>query len=193
MPEKNKVKFNLCNVHYAVLAEEDTGKYSWGTPERIPGAVSLSLEPKGEIDNFYADGIAYYTIANNQGYEGDLEIAMIPESFRKDVLHEETDTNNVLLENISSEAGRFALLFELDGDVNKIRHVFYNCSAARPSISAKTNEEKREVQTDKLKLQATPLANGYIKAKTGEATTEAIYNGWYKAVYQPDSENITEP
>ena len=47
----------------------------------MPGAVSLSLEPNGEPSNFYADGYAYYTISNNMGYEGDLELAMVPESF----------------------------------------------------------------------------------------------------------------
>ena len=52
----------------------------------IPGAVSIGLDANGEPSNFYADGYAYYTISNNLGYEGDLEIAMVPESFRVDVL-----------------------------------------------------------------------------------------------------------
>ena len=61
---------------------------AFGTPVAMPGAVSLSLEPNGEPSNFYADGYAYYTISNNMGYEGDLELAMVPESFRTDVLKE---------------------------------------------------------------------------------------------------------
>ena len=33
-----------------------------------------------------------------------------------------------------------------------------------------------------------PFASGYVKAKTGDSTTEAVYNDWYKSVYQPTAE-----
>ena len=45
----------------------------------LPGSVSLSLDANGEPENFYADGIAYYVINNNMGYDGDLELALIPD------------------------------------------------------------------------------------------------------------------
>ena len=155
MPKKNKVKFNICNVHYALLTLETDGVVSFGTPVAMPGAVSLSLDPNGEPSNFYADGYAYYTVSNNMGYEGDLELAMVPESFRTDVL--------------------------------KIRHVLYNCSAARPTIESQTNEDEIEVQTETLSITAAPLASGYVKAKTGDSTTDEVYQNWYKSVYLPDA------
>ena len=183
--KKNKVKFNICNVHYALITVSEEGEVAFGTPVAMPGAVSLSLEPNGEPSNFYADGYAYYTISNNMGYEGDLELAMVPESFRTDVLKESLDTNQVLVENANVETANFALLFEFDGDVKKIRHVLYNCSAARPNIESSTNEEEIEVQTETLALTAAPLANGYVKARTGDSTTDEVYNGWYANVYMP--------
>lgn len=183
--KKNKVKFNICNVHYALLATDTDGNISYGTPVAMPGAVSLSLDPNGEPSNFYADGYAYYTISNNMGYEGDLELAMVPESFRTDVLKESLDENNVLLENANAETENFALLFEFDGDVRKIRHVLYNCSAARPTIESQTNEDEIEVQTETLSITASPLASGYVKAKTGDDTTDTVYQGWYESVYLP--------
>ncbi len=118
----------------------------------MPGAVSLSLDPNGEPSNFYADGYAYYTVSNNMGYEGDLELAMVPESFLTDVLKEALDENKVLLENANAETENFALLFEFDGDVRKIRHVLYNCSAARPTI---------ESQTETLSITVAPLASDH--------------------------------
>ena len=80
--------------------------------------------------------------------------------------------------------------FEFDGDVKKIRHVLYNCSAARPNIESATNEEEIEVQTEKLAITATPLANGYVKARTGDSTTDTVYTGWYTSVYMP---TVTDP
>jgi len=182
---KNKVKFNICNVHYAPLTVTEDGIVTYAAPVPLPGAVSISLDPTGEPESFYADGIEYYIINNNQGYDGDLEVAMIPETFRTDILKEEADSNNVLVENANSETGRFALLFEFDGDVKKIRHVLYNCSASRPTIEAKTNEEDKEVQTETLTVKARPLASGYVKAKTGDNTTDAVYKNWYNEVYEP--------
>ena len=181
----NKVKYNLKNAHYAMLQVSDEGVVSFGTPVALPGAVSISLDANGEPENFYADGTAYYVINNNMGYDGDLELAMIPEDFRVSALNETLDDNKVLIENANSELNRFALLFEFDGDVKHIRHVLYNCSASRPGIEGKTNEESREVQTETLTIKATPLADGMVKAKTGDSTDETVYNDWYKAVYMP--------
>ena len=182
----NKVKYNLKNAHYAMLHIAQDGTVSYDTPIAIPGAVSISLDANGEPENFYADGVAYYVINNNMGYDGDLELAMIPESFRVDALNETLDDNNVLIENANTELNPFALLFEFDGDVKHIRHVLYNCSASRPGIEGQTNEESREVQTETLTIKATPLASGVVKAKTGNTTDSSVYNNWYGSVYMPE-------
>ena len=194
--KKNKVKFTLKNAHYAMLSVAEDGTVSYGKPVPMPGSVSISLDANGEPENFYADGVAYYVINNNMGYDGDLELAMIPESFRTDALGERLDDKGVLIENAEVELSSFALLFEFDGDQRHIRHVLYNCSASRPGIEGKTNEESREVQTETLTVKATPLAGGMVKAKTGDTTDAAVYEGWYTAVYMPaavpDNGNVEE-
>ena len=194
---KNKVKFNIRNVHYAKLTVSETGEVTFAKPVPMPGAVSLSLDPNGEPSVFYADGYAYYTISNNQGYEGDLELALVPESFRTDILKETMDSNSVLIEDATVETEKFALLFEFDGDVKKIRHVLYNCIASRPTIESSTKEDEIEVETVTLSITASPLSGGYVKARTSDTTTEEAYEGWYQAVYLPTdalggSEVITE-
>ena len=185
--KKNKVKFNICNVHYAIVRLNIDGTATFDTPVPMPGAVSLSLDPNGEPKNFYADGFAYYTISNNMGYEGDLELALIPESFRKDVLKETLDSNGVLIESSNVETENFALLFEFDGDAKKIRHVMYYCSASRPTIESQTNEDEIEVKTEKLTIKAAPLGNGLVKAKTGDDTNDEVYLNWYSEVYLPNA------
>lgn len=77
-------------------------------------------------------------------------------------------------------------------NIRKIRHVLYNCSASRPKIEGKTNEESREVQTETLTIKARPLASGYVKAKTGDKTAAATYDGWYRNVYTPTPKTTEE-
>ena len=125
---------------------------------------------------------------NNSGYTGDLELALVPESFLVDILHEEEDTNGVYAENTDTEVEHFALLFEFDGDIRKTRHVMYNCTCARPTIESATTEDPKEVQTETLSLTATALVNGYVKAKTGTNTSSDVYSSWYEAVYEPQAE-----
>lgn len=185
----NKVKYNLKNVHAAKLTETVTNgvtAFSYGTPKAIPGAVSISLDAEGESSPFYADGIVYFRSVTNNGYSGDLEMALIPEWFRTEILQEELDGKGVLIEKSSnSESVKFALLFEFDGDVNCIRHVLYNCTSSRPSIESETKEDTIEPGTEKLSITADPRSDGLVKARTGDTTDNGTYENWYKAVYLP--------
>ena len=182
----NKIKYNLKNVYAAIMTKTgDT--YTYGNPTAIPGAVSMSLDAEGEASPFYADGIVYFRSAANNGYSGDLEIALIPEWFREQVLLETKDTNNVFIEtNQNHEPVYFALLFEFDGDQKAIRHVLYNCSVSkRPTIASQTKEATIEPGTETLSLTADPREDGLVKARTSDDTTSAVYQDWYESVYTP--------
>lgn len=186
----NKVKYNLKNVHAAKLNKDTSGAFTYDSPKAIPGAVSISLEAEGESSPFYADGIVYFRSTANNGYSGDLEIALIPEWFRTEILKEELDKNGVLVEKSdATETEKFALLFEFDGDANAIRHVLYNCSASRPSIESQTTEETIEPGTETLSITADPREDGLVKSRSGDSTTKEIYANWYKSVYLPEAKS----
>lgn len=186
----NKVKYNLKNVHAAKLTEtvaDGVTTYTYATPQAIPGAVSISLDAEGDSSPFYADGIVYFRSTANNGYSGDLEIALIPEWFRTEILQETLDKNGVLVERSDiTETAKFALLFEFDGDVRCIRHVLYNCSASRPSIESETKEDTIEPGTETLSLTADPRSDGLVKSRTGDDTDDSIYQNWYQEVYLPE-------
>jgi len=189
---KNKVKYNLRNVHWAKILIADDGTISFGTVYHWPGAVSMTLDAQGEPTIFYADGIRYYVVNNNNGYSGDYESAMVPLQFRKDILGEFEDNNGVLIENADAPSVPFALMFEFEGDKKGIRHIVYNNTATRPSIGSKTKEDTTEVQTETLTITSSPLyipalEKSVTKAKTDENTSATTYNNWYAAPYLPNS------
>lgn len=185
MPE-NKVKFGLKNVHYALITEGEDGTLTYGTPKRIPGAVNLSLTAQGDSTEFYADDILYYATAANTGYQGDLEIARVPQSFREDVLKEQMDAETgVLFENAAAEPAPFALLFEFNGDVNAVRHIMYQCTTTRPGVTGSTTTKTKEPKTDTMTITAAPRGDGIVKASTTSKTPVATYSGWYQTVLVP--------
>ena len=185
---KNKVRYNLKNVHTAILTKGDDGTYTYAKPVAIPGAVSLSLDAEGESNPSYADGVVYFRSTSNNAYSGDLEMALIPEWFRTDILQEEKDSNGVLIERSDiTESVYFALLFEFDGDQKAIRHVMYNCTASRPTIESQTKESSIEPGTETLSIAADPREDGLVKSRTGDDTSTATYNNWYKSVYVPSA------
>ncbi len=183
----NKIKFNLKNVHVAVLTKAN-GEYTYGTPVALPGAVSLSMEAEGESNPFYADGIVYFRSVSNLGYSGDLEIALVTDWFRENILKETKDTNGVYIEtNLDPSPVYFALLFEFDGDKKGIRYVFYNCAVSgRPSVESSTKEDTIEPGTETLSISADAREDGLVKGRTGNDTTDAVYNAWYQSVYVPE-------
>lgn len=187
----NKVKFGLSNVHYALLTTSESGAVTFGTPKPIPGAVNLNLAPQGEMNRFHADDVAYYVAVANSGYKGDLEIALVPDSFAQDVLKETLDeTDKVLMENSAAETAPFALLFEFKGDQHGVRHVLYNCTAARPNVTGATTTNTKEPQTSSLTITAAPMADGGVKAKTTADTPDTTYKNWYAAVWRPSAAEV---
>ena len=187
MSTKNKVHFNLKNVHIAILTKNADGTFTYDTPVALPGAVSMNMEAQGDSSAMYADGIVWYRSVSNNGYSGDLEIAIISDWFRKNILKEIKDVNGVYVERSdSNDPVYFAMLFEFEGDMHAIRHVFYNCTvSARPTVESSTKEENIEPGTETLSITADPREDGLVKARSGDDTTDEVYQNWYKSVYVP--------
>lgn len=184
---ENKVRFNLKNVHYAILTEtvqSGVVSYSWGTPVAVRGAVSLDLSQEGEVTPFYADGITFYRSVANNGYSGTLEMARISDQMMKDVWGDTLGTTSkVLTENANVNPKSFALLYEIDGDADEELYVLYNVSGSRPNIGSQTNEATKEPRTQSVDIAAIPLANGNVLARTTADTPSATKTGWFSSVF----------
>ena len=185
---QNKVKFGLSNVHIAKIIEE-SGIITYGKPFAMPGAISLTADPEGETTPFYADNIKYYIATSNQGYTGDLEIAMTPEEFLKEILGQTQDINGALIESADDVNARFALMGEIEGDLKKRRFVYYDCTATRPSAEMNTVEESKEPQTDTISITMSPrTTDKTIKAVIEpNETNQAIYDTFFAEVYEKNA------
>lgn len=180
----NKVKYGLKNVHYSVITIGTDGKEIYATPVALPGAVSLSLDAQGDETKFYADNRVYWHAASNNGYEGTLELAFVPDSFKTACLGSRIDNNGVVVESSSDKGSDFALLFEFDGDDAAVKHVLYSCKANRPTINSQTKSESNDPQTESVSITSVPSVDGYVKAFCNTTATTA-YSAWYSAVQKP--------
>lgn len=178
---ENKVKFGLKNVHIAVRSVED-GVATYDTPFALPGAVNLSMPPKGGKIEFYADDEEYFKAYNNQGYEGTLEIANVNDEFKEKILKEFKDKNGVFFESSETIFADFAMMFEFSGDKTKTRHILYNCSVERPNVESQTRADTVDVRTETLNITASRDENGYVKARC--TAEDSAYNSWFTNVYK---------
>ena len=183
----NKVKYGLSNVYYSKAYIDSSNVATYDTPVAWPGAVNLSLSAEGDTTKFRADNIDYWVGQENNGYSGDFESALIPDSFRKDILGYIEGTGGILIEDAQAKTTPFALMFQFEGDEKNTRHVFYNVTCTRPTVSGQTTAETIEPQTETVTFTAVAIHNSalnkdIIKASAPE-TTSGAYTTWFSSVY----------
>ena len=187
MAEVSKVHFGLSKAYYAVISGD-----TYSNPVALPGAVSLTLNREGsEPEKFWADNIAYFVApAVNGGYTGTLTLANVPESFLIDVLGEIVDDNGMQVEITDAKTKSFALMYEVEGDVDQKRYVFFNCTAQRVAAAANTKSDSTTPDTQDLEFTAIgkdfTLAGKSENVVKGSANTaDAAFADWYTAVPVP--------
>ncbi len=182
----SKVKFGLKNVHIApITAITETG-YTYGDVIKVPGAVSISLEPQGDSNDFYADNIKYFSAYANNGYSGDFELAMITDEIREKIFGETKDSNGAFIENVNDVFKPFAIGFQIEGDDKGRRFWYLNCSCSRSKNEAKTIESSKEPSTDSLTINAMPReTDGKVRVMlTESATNKEAYDSFFDDVYE---------
>lgn len=177
--KKNKITYGLSNAHvWAIESTDDAGKPTYGSIISLPGATELSLDAEGSSDPFYADDTTYYQGVSNNGYSGSITLADIPQEFLTTVMGQEVDANGAIFENADVTPKEFAIAFEFKGDQKKRRHLFYRCTATRPSVASTTKEDSISPNTMELSFTAIPrLDNADVKVSIEEG--DKAYESWY--------------
>lgn len=157
--DSNKIRYGFKNVYYALLKELE-GNVTFDTPKPWKGAKSLTLDPEGETNIFYADDIAYNTENINNGYTGSIEMAYLTDAVKEDIFNYVKTTKGTLAEDANKTPNPFALLCEFTGDKHGTRHVFFKVIPSRPNLEANTKEDSIEPDTTSLDLTIVPVAVG---------------------------------
>lgn len=187
MAEKeNKIEFGVENLHLAILKDEKT----YETPEHIVGTVNIKLNAKGDLKIIYADNGVYFSLASNNGYEGELQIYNFTDDFKEKYFGFIKDGNGVLVEPSVLNPKPVAMAFKILGDEKDRVSVLYNCTFQKPDFEWKTLEDKLNVQVMKIKFKATPKAfeNFDKKVVQSSTTNEELKKTWFTKVYIPSKE-----
>lgn len=201
-----KIKYNLKNVHIFPIAsvntdgsvtyatESVTGQGGTSTTRNVvyawPGAVSIALDPQGEMGIFWADGIQYYVSNGNNGYSGPFTSAMVPDEIAEAISGDVVDGNGAYIENSDAAVKYFGMAFEFDGDTSGRRHMLYKCNMTRPKIESETKEDKIEPKTDEVTITASPVYIAALeifapKARLDKSANSTAYESWFTTPYVP--------
>lgn len=177
---KNKVRYGLCNLHYAILTEGESGD-TYGEIKAWPGVVKMVQNKVGTVTPFIADNIEYFRAGQNEGYDGTIECAEYPEELDTEVFGEKLDAKGVSFEKTEFPQIAVALLFEFKGDAHAIKRCLHKVYLAKPNIESQATVQPT-VATNVLNMQARPNHAGYVQAKTTSTTDTAVAAAWYNAV-----------
>lgn len=187
---ENRVKFGLKRVAFALATIAEDGTATYGDVISFPGARTLSMEPQGAGEPWYADDGVYYFSSAPASRQGDLEMARIIDAFKRQVLGYIADANGLLLEDMNPAEVHFALLFETMNDKRPRRYVLYNCMATAPTVGSATNEGSKEPQTETSTIMSTGIyvpshGKWFDHGETTPKTDPEAYLNWFNAVQTP--------
>lgn len=142
----NKVLFGISNLHVGTWTEGTNGA-TLGTPYHQKGAVSMSPDEANDKTSFYADNIEYYTTFSGGTFDGELEVAMFDDEFKTQFLGYRALTSGGLALVKNATKPKVYIAFEVEGDTEKRRVIFYNCEFGAISREYSTIEETKEPNT----------------------------------------------
>lgn len=152
---KNKVEFGISNLHVGTYTVADDGTVTMGTPYHQKGAVSFSPEQDSDNNVAYADNIAYWSEYTEGPFEGDLEVMIYDDEFKTQFLGYVTTNKGGLGQVKNPTKPSVYVAFEVEGDAEKRRCIFYNCSLGAITREYNTIEDSKEPATETLGVTCT--------------------------------------
>lgn len=172
MADNNKVYFGFSDLYIGTYTVGTDGTVTMGTPFHQKGAVGFSPEQDSDRNDFYADNVPYYTSYSGGSYEGDLEVAKFDDAFKTQFLGYVTLADGGLAQVKNAVKKNVWMAFEIQGDVQKRRVIFYNGSLGSINREYSTIEGAAEPVTETLAVTFVgDNATGITKVTYNEGDT----------------------
>lgn len=144
MPNNNKVEFGISNLHVGTYTVDDQGDVTMGTPYHQKGARGFAPEQDNENNVAYADDIAYWSEYTEGPFNGDLTVMLFDDDFKTKFLGYVKTNKGGLGQVKNAVKPKVYIAFEVKGDQQKRRCIFYNCSLGPIGREYNTIEESKE-------------------------------------------------
>nr|DAV68027.1 MAG TPA: tail tube protein [Caudoviricetes sp.] len=167
--DKNKVEFGISNLHVGTYdVNPSTGAVTMGEGIILPGAVSLSLEPEGDSNSFYADDMIFHSDYQDNGFSGTLKVARFTDDFKKKFLGYVETKDGGLASVKGAVKPALWVSFEAKGDKEKRRVLLYNVTLGGISREYETTSDKKEPATESSKIT--------VIGDNATGLTQVVYN-----------------
>ena len=165
----------LDNVHYAILTKDDTEGATYGTPIKLPGAISISESAEQNTAELYADNRLWATATVFSKGELEIEFADIAIEDAAALLGHTVDSDGKIIYGANDVAPYICLMGEALKHDGKTKRYFklLKGQCAESSMEFNTTSDSPEFTTVSLTATFMPRQS----------------DGHYKYVIDSDSEN----
>lgn len=147
----NKVLMGFSDLYIGTYTvDPDDGTVTMGSPYHQAGAVGFSPSESSDRNDFYADNIAYYTTFGAGVVEGDLTVAMFDDAFKMQFLGYVTLDDGGLAQIKNPTKPNIYMAFEVQGDAEGRRVIFYNGTLGEIVREYNTIEDTVTPQTESV-------------------------------------------
>lgn len=165
----NKVEFGICKLHVGTFDEVD-GVVTLGTPYHQAGAVSFAPEAQSNANEFYADDELYFNEYLDGKIEGDLNVAMFDDAFKQQFMGYKYLESGGLANIKNGDKKAVYVAFELKGDREKRRVIFYNGRLGAISKQYNTTTESNTPDTETLPISFAGVSHNGVCMATFRPT-----------------------
>lgn len=151
----SKVLFGMKNLYVGTMTDDGNGNITMGSPYHQAGAVGYNPEEQGDNYTFNADDTDYYSSYTSGTYEGDLTVAKFDDKFKKDFLKYIELDDGGLAQIKNAVKPKVYIAFEVSGDADHRRVIFYNVALGGISREYATIEDSPEVTTESIPTKVT--------------------------------------
>ena len=175
---KNKVEFGISNLHVGTFAVADDGTVTMGTPYHQKGARGFTPEQDSNENTAYADDMAYWSEYTEGQFSGDMTTMLFDDDFKTQFLGYVRTNKGGLGQVKGATKPNVYIAFEIKGDAEKRRAIFYNCALGSIGRLYETIEDQKEPVNETLPITCTgDNTSGLFKEvlKPGDAGYDTLF------------------